>query len=160
MSAHLGRAVTCCGLLTFPPHVSDASCGCAVPRRQLERWQRQRQFAVLLAEDAATGRLLGSVTLSLTRCEAALPPPLPTSKPLRSQKKKKKNAPDATAASWTDCRCVGLVGYAANSAEPAAAAVFGRLYVSNMVVDPDARRRGVATELLGACMRLGEPRPA
>lgn len=94
----------------------DASAFLAPPspmeRRQLERWQRQRQFAVLLAEDAATGRLLGSVTLSLTRCEAALPPPLPTSKPLR-------------------------------------------LYISNMVVDPEARRRGVATELLGACMRLG-----
>lgn len=52
-------------------------------RRQLERWQRQRQFVVLLAEDAATGQLLGAVTVSLTRCEAALPPPLPTSKPLR-----------------------------------------------------------------------------
>jgi hypothetical protein len=53
-------------------------------RRQLERWQRQRQFVVLLAEDTATGQLLGTATLSLTRCEAALPPPFPTSKLLRS----------------------------------------------------------------------------
>lgn len=30
-----------------------------------------------------------------------------------------------------------------------------RLYVSNMVVAPGARRRGVATELLHACTRLG-----
>jgi len=47
------------------------------------RWDRQRTFAVLLAHDADSGQLLGCVTLSLLRAEAALPPPLPTNKPLR-----------------------------------------------------------------------------
>ena len=51
-------------------------------RRQLDKWRRSRKFAVLLAHDE-TGSLVGCATLSLLRCEAAWPPPLPTSKPFR-----------------------------------------------------------------------------
>lgn len=40
-------------------------------------------YACLLAVDAASGQVLGCVTASLTQPEAVLPPPFPSSAPLR-----------------------------------------------------------------------------
>ncbi|EFN55373.1 hypothetical protein CHLNCDRAFT_134424 [Chlorella variabilis] len=52
-------------------------------RQQVQQWRRRRSFVVLVAEDRASGELLGSATVSLAQPEAALPPPFPTSKPRR-----------------------------------------------------------------------------
>jgi ribosomal protein S18 acetylase RimI-like enzyme len=148
-------------------------------RRQLERWQRQRQFVVLLAEDIATGQLLGTATLSLTRCEAALPPPFPTSKLLRCShlwalELSRHSGPQTLASfagnsGWKPAQqanhplqkgrvCIAhkAVRGAALYIDLDAVCMPCRLYVSNMVTAPDARRQGVATQLLQACMRIGE----
>ncbi|KAF6255684.1 hypothetical protein COO60DRAFT_193031 [Scenedesmus sp. NREL 46B-D3] len=59
--------------------------------RQLSKWRRARSFVCLLVEEAEAadaggqpGRLLGTATLSLMQAEAALPPPFPSSAPLRA----------------------------------------------------------------------------
>lgn len=53
-------------------------------RRQLLKWQRSRQFAALVAEDTASGQLLGCVSMSMMQPEALLPPPFPSHAQLRA----------------------------------------------------------------------------
>lgn len=66
-------------LLPLPlPPIFPPAC-----RQQVQQWRRRRSFVVLVAEDRASGELLGSATVSLAQPEAALPPPFPTSKPRR-----------------------------------------------------------------------------
>lgn len=50
----------------------------------MKSWGRQRKYALLLAEDAETRRLLGVVMCCLLAAEALLPPPFPSAAPLRS----------------------------------------------------------------------------
>ncbi len=50
----------------------------------MKSWSRQRKYALLLAEDAGTRRLLGVVMCCLLAAEALLPPPFPSTAPLRS----------------------------------------------------------------------------
>jgi ribosomal protein S18 acetylase RimI-like enzyme len=159
----------------LPCHLRPCGCAtlqrrqCCATRRQLERWQRQRQFAVLLAEDAGTGRLLGAVTLSLTRCEAALPPPFPTSKLLRCPRRYPPSGASLcrmhqygciagsehlTSSRYAFAHCSAR--WCLHLSDHGVICMLRRLYVSNMVTASEARRRGVATQLLHACMRLGE----
>ena len=67
-----------------PPPRPGAWAETLEQRQQVVRWRRQRQFALLLAEDAASGALLGTAALTLATPEAALPPPFPSSKPRRA----------------------------------------------------------------------------
>jgi len=53
-------------------------------RREAARWRRNRQFVCLVAEDAASGQLLGTATCSMLRPEALLPAPLPSGAPWRA----------------------------------------------------------------------------
>ena len=50
----------------------------------MKSWGRQRKYALLLAENAETRRLLGAVMCCLLAAEALLPPPFPSAAPLRS----------------------------------------------------------------------------
>lgn len=50
----------------------------------MKSWSRLRKYSLLLAEDAATRRLLGVAMCCLLAAEAALPPPFPSAAPLRS----------------------------------------------------------------------------
>ena len=60
------------GRAAAPPTASE--------RAQQDRWLRQRAFNCLLAVDALTGEVVAGAALTLARPEAALPPPLPTTK--------------------------------------------------------------------------------
>ena len=57
---------------------------CSFPRcsRAVASWMRGRLFRCILATDHK-GEVLGCVTVSPLRAEAALPPPFPSSAPLR-----------------------------------------------------------------------------
>lgn len=70
--ASLRAGRPCCS-----PPLPDAS-----ERRQLDRWRRARKFAVVVARDGSN-QLVGCVTISQLQCEAALPPPLPSTRPHR-----------------------------------------------------------------------------
>lgn len=81
-------------------------------RARLRKLRRKRMVACFVARDGQGGAPIGCALASFLAPEAVLPPPWPTSKPVR-------------------------------------------LYVSNLAVAPEQRRRGVAAALLSACERLG-----
>jgi len=79
------------------------------PRRPLPRILRKLQ--VLVVEERATGAVVACASLSMARCESALPPPFPTGKPFRA-------------------------------------------YASNIVVDREHRRAGLASLMVDRCELL------
>lgn len=79
------------------------------PRRPLPRILRKLQ--VLVVEERSSKEVVACASLSMARCESALPPPFPTSKPYRC-------------------------------------------YASNIVVDEDHRREGLASLLVNRCELL------
>eukprot|EP00887_Chlorella_sp_A99_P004928 scaffold4.g4928.t1 len=53
-------------------------------RTQVQRWRRQRHFLLFLAQDAASGEVVGTAALTLAQPEARLPPPFPSASPRRA----------------------------------------------------------------------------
>lgn len=51
----------------------------AEQKTRLAQWQRNRCFVCVVAEEAASGQLVGVAALTLSQPEAILPPPFPTS---------------------------------------------------------------------------------